>query len=94
MGGGLAIDYDGSRTNFHSSMNYTSREYAMDVVAAIGEACNEFEIPHPDIVTESGRALVSAASVLVFDVLGVDEVPRRERVTEPQEDEHRVIQEL
>jgi arginine decarboxylase len=94
VGGGLAIDYDGSRTNFHSSMNYTSREYAMDVVAAIAEACNELDIPHPDIVTESGRALVSAASILVFDVLGVDEVPRRDRVSPPQEDDHRVIQEL
>ncbi len=94
VGGGLAVDYDGSRTNFQSSMNYTSREYAMDVVAAIMEACDENEVAHPDIVTEAGRALVSAGSVLVFDVLGVDEVSRLSQPSEPEEDSHRILQEL
>jgi arginine decarboxylase len=94
VGGGLAVDYDGSQTNFQSSMNYTSAEYAMDVVAAIAEACNERNIPHPDLVTESGRALVSAGSVLVFDVLDVDEVPRADRVHPPAPGEHRLIREL
>jgi len=68
-GGGLAVDYDGSNTDFHSSMNYSIQEYANDVVAAIGEACDAREVPHPTIVTEAGRALVAHHAVLVFEVL-------------------------
>jgi arginine decarboxylase len=94
VGGGLGIDYDGSQTNFHSSMNYSTQEYAHDVVAAIAEACNEKGLAHPDIVTESGRALVAHHSVLVFDVLGVDEVKRSRSPAAPSKGEHRVIEEL
>ena len=94
VGGGLGVDYDGSQTNFHSSMNYSTQEYANDVVAAIVEACNERGISHPDIVTESGRALVSHASVLIFDVLGVDRVERRPEPEPLKEGEHRVIEDL
>ena len=71
VGGGLAVDYDGSKTNFHSSANYSLQEYANDVVFAIQQACDEKEIPHPDVVSESGRALTAHHAVLVFDVLGV-----------------------
>jgi len=74
VGGGLGVDYDGSQTNFHSSMNYTVQEYANDVVASIQEVCDEKGVAHPDIVTESGRATVAHHSVLIFDVLGVNEV--------------------
>jgi arginine decarboxylase len=74
VGGGLGVDYDGSRTNFHSSKNYSTQEYANDVVAFIQEACDEAGVPHPDIVTETGRAMVAHHSVLVFDVLGVNEM--------------------
>jgi arginine decarboxylase len=94
VGGGLGVDYDGSQTNFHSSMNYSTQEYAYDVVAAISEACNERKVPHPDIVTESGRALVAQHSVLVFDVLGVDEVRGGRVPAAPEEHEHRVIKDL
>jgi arginine decarboxylase len=73
-GGGLGVDYDGSRTNFHSSVNYTLQEYAADVVSQMAEACNAKGVPHPDIVTESGRALVAHHSVLVFNVLGTNEI--------------------
>jgi len=73
VGGGLGVDYDGSRTNFHSSKNYSMQEYANDVVAFIQESCDEARVPHPDIVTESGRAMVAHHAVLVFDVLGVQE---------------------
>ena len=73
-GGGLAVDYDGSQTNFHSSANYSLQEYANDVVFAVQQACEEKGIPHPDIVTESGRALTAHHSVLVFDVLGVSQM--------------------
>jgi len=70
VGGGLGVDYDGSKTNFPSSVNYTMQEYAYDIVSAIHGACKEEDIPHPDIVTECGRAIVAHHSILVFDVLG------------------------
>ncbi len=71
VGGGLGVDYDGSRSNFPSSVNYTVSEYAADIVGALQSACEEHDQPHPDIVSESGRALVAHSSLLVFNVLGV-----------------------
>ncbi len=71
VGGGLGVDYDGSQTNFESSMNYTLQEYANDVVYHIQTVCDEAGIPHPTIISESGRAVVAYHSVLVFNVLGV-----------------------
>ena len=71
VGGGLGVDYDGSQTNFESSMNYTLEEYANDVVYHIQTVCNDAGVPHPTIVSESGRAVVAYHSVLVFNVLGV-----------------------
>jgi arginine decarboxylase len=71
VGGGLGIDYDGSQTDFESSVNYTLQEYANDVVYHIQSVCDEAEVPHPTIVSESGRAVAAYHSVLVFNVLGV-----------------------
>jgi arginine decarboxylase len=71
VGGGLGIDYDGSQTDFESSVNYTLQEYANDVVYHIQSVCDEAEVPHPIIVSESGRAVAAYHSVLVFNVLGV-----------------------
>ena len=71
VGGGLGIDYDGSQTNFESSMNYTEQEYASDVVYHIQTVCDEVGVPHPHIITESGRAVAAFHSVLVFGTLGV-----------------------
>jgi len=73
VGGGLAVDYDGSQTNFASSKNYSLAEYAADIVSALAEICEEAGVPHPHIITESGRALVAYHSVLVFNVLGTSE---------------------
>jgi arginine decarboxylase len=70
VGGGLGVDYDGSGTNFASSMNYTLNEYASDVVYRIASVCNTRDIPHPMIVSESGRAVAAYHSVLIFDALG------------------------
>jgi arginine decarboxylase len=70
VGGGLGVDYDGSGTNFASSMNYTLQEYASDVVYRVGSVCNARDIPHPMIVSESGRATAAYHSVLIFDALG------------------------
>src|ERR1700674_1720220 len=71
VGGGLGIDYDGSQPDFESSVNYTLQEYANDVVHHIQNVCDEAEVAHPIIVTESGRAIAAYHSVLVFNVLGV-----------------------
>ncbi|MFL6448222.1 MAG: biosynthetic arginine decarboxylase [Bryobacteraceae bacterium] len=71
VGGGLGIDYDGSQTDFESSVNYTLEEYARDVVYHIQSICDEGEVPHPNIISESGRAVAAYHSVLVFNVLGV-----------------------
>src|SRR5580704_14024309 len=71
VGGGLGIDYDGSQTDFESSVNYTLQEYANDVVHHIQNVCDEAEVPHPTIITESGRAIAAYHSVLVFNVMGV-----------------------
>src|ERR1700735_864352 len=71
VGGGLGIDYDGSQTDFESSVNYTLQEYANDVVYHIQNVCDEAEVAHPIIVSESGRAIAAYHSVLVFNVVGV-----------------------
>jgi arginine decarboxylase len=71
VGGGLGIDYDGSQTDFESSVNYTLEEYARDVVYHIQNICDEAEVAHPTIITESGRAVAAYHSMLVFNVLGV-----------------------
>jgi arginine decarboxylase len=71
VGGGLGIDYDGSQTDFESSVNYTLQEYSNDVVYHIQNVCDEAEVEHPTIVTESGRAIAAYHSALVFNVLGV-----------------------
>ena len=73
VGGGLAIDYDGSRSTFHSSMNYSVEEYARDVVYNITDVCDEEKVPHPNIVSESGRAIVAHHSVLVVEAFGAIE---------------------
>ena len=82
VGGGLGVDYDGSRTGSFSSTNYSLQEYANDVVAGVLEVCEPESIPHPILVSESGRALVAHHAVLVTEVLGIrrqgaDRVPLR-----------------
>ncbi len=93
-GGGLGVDYDGSQTNFHSSVNYTLQEYAGDVVSQVAEACNAKGVPHPDIVTESGRALTAHHSVLVFNVLGSNEILLGQVPERLDPGEHRILQSL
>ena len=73
VGGGLAVDYDGTRSTFHSSMNYSIEEYARDVVWNIADVCDEERVPHPHIVSESGRAIVAQHCVLVIEAFGAIE---------------------
>jgi len=90
VGGGLAVDYDGSKSNFYASKNYSIQNYANDVVAAIKDACETAEVKMPIIVSESGRALASHQSVLVFDILGASDVPR-DQAYEPSDEDHLVL---
>ncbi len=86
VGGGLGIDYDGSQTDFESSVNYTLQEYANDVVYHIQSVCDEAEVAHPIIVSESGRAIAAYHSVLVFNVLGVTGFGDQESMPDIPED--------
>ena len=78
LGGGLAVDYDGSRTNFISSRNYSLDEYCSDVVEAVMSILDEGEVPHPHIITESGRATVAYYSLLLFNILDVSGIESHE----------------
>ena len=73
VGGGLGVDYDGSRSAYDSSTNYTLGEYARDVVYNVADVCTEEKVPHPTIVSESGRAIVAHHSMLIVDIFGVIE---------------------
>jgi arginine decarboxylase len=93
VGGGLAIDYDGSKTNFYASKNYNMQNYANDIVAEVKEACEGRQISVPVLISESGRAIASHQSVLIFDVLGTSDV--LSEAPEPaQEREHLIIRNL
>src|SRR5512137_450169 len=82
VGGGLGVDYDGSRSAFDSSTNYTLQEYANDIVYYIGDVCATEKVPHPDIISESGRAVVAHHSVLIVEVFGAIEKIRTSQAFE------------
>jgi arginine decarboxylase len=94
VGGGLGVDYDGSRTNFESSMNYSLEEYARDVVFNIREICKAAEIAVPDIVSESGRAVVAPHSMLVVEVF--ERINKRESLGAQHQPKvkHKVVTDL
>jgi arginine decarboxylase len=97
VGGGLGVDYDGSQTDFESSINYTLQEYCSDVVYSIQEICADEKVPVPTIVSESGRAIAAHHSVLIVNVFGSIEVGNTPMdLTEPKngEEEHNVIKEM
>jgi arginine decarboxylase len=93
-GGGLGVDYDGSQTNFASSMNYTLQEYANDLVFSLQEICDAAAVAPPTIVTESGRAVVAHHSMLVVDVLGVGEFDVGNPADKLPENASRVVRNL
>jgi arginine decarboxylase len=93
VGGGLGVDYDGSRSAFDSSVNYSLQEYANDIIYYVADVCNTENVPHPDIISESGRAVVAHHSVLVVEVFGAIEKVRAESL-EFGENEHALVKEL
>jgi len=94
VGGGLGVDYDGSRSAFDSSTNYTLQEYTNDVVYYIADVCNAENVPHPDIISESGRAIVAHHSVLIVEVFGAIEKIRPGEFLKFSEKEHPLVNEL
>jgi arginine decarboxylase len=94
VGGGLGVDYDGSRSAFDSSTNYSLQEYTNDVVYYLANVCCAENVPHPDIISESGRALVAHHSVLVVDVFGAIDKTPPDLQFEYGDAEHRLVKEL
>jgi arginine decarboxylase len=94
VGGGLGVDYDGSRSAFDSSTNYSLQEYTNDVVYYIADVCNAEKVPHPDIISESGRAIVAHHSVLVVEVFGAIAKASTETPFVYGENEHPLVKEL
>lgn len=94
VGGGLGVDYDGTRSLANSSMNYTIQEYANDVIYQIQVVCDEEKVAHPNVVSESGRALTAHHSVLVMEVFGSIEKTGHANKFEFGKEEHRLVREL
>jgi arginine decarboxylase len=94
VGGGLGVDYDGSRTAFDSSMNYTLQEYARDVVYNIIDVCESEKVPHPIIVSESGRAIVAHHSVLVVEAFSSIEKGAADLALEISETDPKLLHEM
>ena len=94
MGGGLGIDYDGTSSSSPSSVNYSIQEYANNAIYTIVDACEKNELPHPNVICESGRALTAHHSVLIFEVLEKASLPEWDDNEEPEENDHELIKEL
>lgn len=94
VGGGCGVDYDGSGSAFDSSTNYSLQEYTNDIVYYIADICNQEKVPHPEICSESGRALVAHHSVLIVEVLGAIEKLKDASQFQYGENEHALVREL
>jgi arginine decarboxylase len=95
IGGGLGVDYDGTRSsNSESSINYSLQEYVNDSVSTIVDVSDKNNIPHPNIITESGRSLTAHHSVLIFDVLETASLPSWEENEDIGENPHELVSEL
>ena len=94
-GGGLGVDYDGTRSpSSESSVNYSIQEYVNDCIYTFVDAANRNDLPHPNIITESGRSLAAHHSVLVIDVLETASLPEMPEEFEPDENSHQLVKDL
>jgi arginine decarboxylase len=93
VGGGLGVDYDGSRSVTAASVNYSIQEYANDIVYSLAEACRENEVPMPHVISESGRALTAHHALLLINVIDL-ETQAPDPLGEPGDDDHAIVQEL
>jgi arginine decarboxylase len=94
VGGGLGVDYDGSRTTFDSSTNYSLAEYTRDIVYNVMEVCDEEEVPHPILISESGRAIVAHHSVLILEAFGVIEKDSGRAIAPAGPEDHALVCEI
>jgi arginine decarboxylase len=94
VGGGLGVDYDGSRTTFDSSTNYSLNEYARDIVYSIMEVCDSEGVPHPTIVSESGRAIVAHHSILIVEAFGSIEKSRNGEKVEAAANDPQIVHDI
>ena len=95
VGGGLGVDYDGSWTTFDSSTNYSLNEYARDIVYSIMEVCDAEGVPHPTIVSESGRAIVAHHSVLIVEAFGsIEKSPNGENRASAAADDPQIVHDI
>jgi arginine decarboxylase len=94
VGGGLGVDYDGSRTAFDSSTNYSLHEYARDIVYNIMEVCDSEKVAHPAIISESGRAIVAHHSVLIIEAFGAIEKDKAQIAVEPAESDPKLLRDM
>lgn len=94
VGGGLGVDYDGSRTTFDSSTNYSLNEYARDIVYTVMEVCDSEKVAHPTLVSESGRAIVAHHSVLLVETFGAIEKNSRQKAVEPAADDPQIVHDI
>src|SRR5476649_539975 len=93
VGGGLGVDYEGTRSQSDCSVNYGLNEYANNVIWGIGDACNEHGLPHPTVITESGRAVTAHHTVLVSNIIGVERNEFRDPIA-PEEDAPRALESM
>lgn len=94
VGGGLAIDYEGTRSRSECSMNYSVAEYANNIVHTLWEVCSEYDLPHPDLISESGRALTAHHAVLVTNVTEVERAPDSGHENPPEESDPHILNDL
>ena len=94
VGGGLGVDYDGSRTTFDSSTNYSLNEYARDIVYTVMEVCDSEAVAHPTLVSESGRAIVAHHSVLIVETFGSIEKNNRTKPVVPSNEDPQIVRDI
>lgn len=94
LGGGLAIDYDGTRTRSTYSMNYTVKEYASHIVSAFAEICESEDLPHPHLITESGRAITAHHAILITNIIDKERAPYDQKVKPATDEDPPVLQTL
>ncbi|MGD8712255.1 MAG: biosynthetic arginine decarboxylase, partial [Thiohalophilus sp.] len=94
VGGGLGVDYEGTQSRSFCSMNYSVQAYANNIVHSLWEACEEHNLEHPDIFTESGRAMTAHHAVLITNIIDTEQVPDAHAMLEPQSDDPLVLQDM
>lgn len=94
VGGGLGIDYEGSRSRNNNSINYQLQEYANNIVRTLKEICKEYQLPYPDIITESGRAMTAHHAVLITNITDVEKPSEIHNVEKPSENDPAILQDL